>query len=208
MCGAPAFARLRQAIEEGKVGREYDLARSLTQAVEATAQLREKGQVLGEFLKQEDFLTQRSPAVEALMRALYDKKGERMAGRDAVAQKLMNYADRALKQRLDQGMLFGDAPQPPEQLLAAPEEAAAGEAMRPAPDMFGLRTPQGKADAATEVARAAVAQKPNLEITDENGEAARARSELIGADEAAQTAEERAPEALSIAANCFGQRVA
>ncbi len=74
--------------------------------------------------------------------------------------------------------------------------------------MFGLRTPQGKADAATEVARAAVAQKPNLEITDENGEAARARSELIGAEEAAQTAEERAPEALSIAANCFGQRVA
>ena len=80
--------------------------------------------------------------------------------------------------------------------------------MRPAPDMFGLRTPQGKADAATEVARAALAQKPNLEIADENGEAARARAEFIGAAEAVQTTEERAPDALSIAANCSGQRAA
>lgn len=208
---APAFAKLRQGIEEGKVGPEYDLSKALTQAIEQTARLRGAGQALAEFLKQQDFLTARAPVVDALMRALYDKKGERLAAREKIAQRLMNYADQALKQRLDQGMLFGDAPLRPEQLLAEPKEEAATP-MRPAGDMFGLRTPQGKAKpaegAATAVAQQVLDRTPNLEVPDENGEAARARAELMAAEGEAQLAQERAPGAMETAANCAGQRAA
>ncbi|HEX5461878.1 MAG TPA: hypothetical protein VFX20_18080 [Steroidobacteraceae bacterium] len=209
---APAFAKLRQAIEDGKIGPEYDLSKALTQAVETVAQVREKGQALGEFLKQEDMLTRRPPVVDALMKALYDKKGERIAARDKVARTLMNYADRALKQRLDQGMLFGDAAVPPERLLTSDENTAESPTAQPKPgsDLFGLRTPQGatRESVATEIAHGVLEQKPNIEIVGEDGSTERARAELMGAEAAVQTAEERAPDALSIAANCFGQRAA
>jgi hypothetical protein len=200
---APAFAKLRQAIDEGKVGPEYDLSKALTQAIEQTAQLRGAGQALSEFLKQGDFLTKRVPAVDALMRALYDKKGERLAAREKIATRLMNYADQALKQRLDQGMLFADAPLRPEQLLEEPKEVAA--AMKPSSDMFGLRTPQGRTGA-VQVADQILARTPNLEIAGNDGETNRARAELMAADTDLQTAEQRAPGAFETAANCAGQR--
>jgi len=203
---APAFARLRQGIDEGKIGPEYDLSRALTQAVEAVAQVRDSGQALNEFLKQEDFLTRRPPVVDTLMRALYDKKGERMAGREKVATTLMDYADRAIKQRLDQGTLFGDAPLPPDRLLETPESTEERQ-LQPGADMFGLRTSQGGSAAAATAAQALEAN-PNLEIAGENGQANRARAELLAADEGVVKAAERAPSAIDAAATCFGRRVA
>lgn len=202
---APAFAKLRQAIEDGKVGPEYDLAKALTQAIETTGRVRESGQALTEFLKQEDFLTRRLPIVDQLMRAMYDKSGQRLAGREKVAQTLMNYADRALKQRLDQGMLFGDRPASPEQLLTPPKEPERQE-MRPATDMFGLR--RAPAEASEQAARQVMERTPNLEVPAANGDMVRARAEMIANAEGVENTEERAPEALSIAANCFGQRAA
>lgn len=208
---APAFAKLRQAIEDGKISKEYDLSKALTQAVETVAQVREKGQALGEFLKQEDMLTRRPAVVDALMKALYDRKGERIGARDKVARTLMNYADRAISQRLDQGMLFGDAPVPPERLLAS-DESVKEEVGEPQPgaDMFGLRTPQGKTPArgAAAVAAQALERNPNLEMPDETGEPQRARAELMAAEQGVSDAEARAKVATDAAANCFGQRAA
>lgn len=204
---APAGAKLREAIEEGKIGPEYDLSRALTQAVEATARVRESGQAFGEFLKQADFLTRRLPVVETLMRALYDKKGERMAPRAAVAERLMNYFDRALKQRLDQGTLFGDTPLPPERLLEVSGAKEAAEPMRPGADLFGLRTPQDKpVSPALRVAGDVLARSPNLELPDEAGETTRARAELMSTTDARQMTEERAPGALENVATCGAQR--
>ncbi|MGH7881269.1 MAG: hypothetical protein ACREQD_17480, partial [Candidatus Binataceae bacterium] len=175
--------------------------------IEDTAKVRESGQALGEFLKQQDLLSRRPPVVEALIRALYDKKGERIAARDKVAAALMNYADRAIKQRLDQGMLFGDAPAAPERLLVASEEAAGEVAeLRPSVDMFGLR-PQTRTEPAVRAAEQALARNPNIEVATDEGPA-RGRSELLGADEALDTSGKRAPDALNIAADCAGQRAA
>jgi hypothetical protein len=206
---APAFAKLRQAIADGKVSPQYDLSRPLTQAIETAGQVRGKGQALSEYLKQGDMLTGRAPIVDALMKALYEK--DRLAGREKVAQTLMKYADRAMKQRIDQSSLFAEDPLPPADLLE--EKPGAGESkpdIKPAGDMFGLRTPQGKGpgDVSTQVAETALQKSPNMEIPDANGEMQRAGAELTGAQDATQAAEEKAPEATSIAANCFGQRSA
>lgn len=210
---APAFARLRQAIEDGKIGAEYDLSKAITQAVEAVAHVREKGQALSEFLKQEDFLSRRPAVVDALMRALYDKRGERMAGRDAVATRLMDYADRAIKQRLDQGMLFGDPPVSPERLLEAREATDETPELKPGADMFGLRTPQGSPKASSKpstesVARQVIERNPNMEIPDETGEPQRARAELMAADDGVEKVKQRAEPAVDAAATCFSQRPA
>ncbi|HEY1900765.1 MAG TPA: zeta toxin family protein [Steroidobacteraceae bacterium] len=212
---APAFARLRQAIKDGKVAPEYDLSKALTEAVETVAQVREKGQAIGEFLKQGDLLTKRAPIVDQLMKAMFDAKGERIAGREKVAQALMDYADRAQRQRLDQGSLFGESAIPPDRLLAANEPRPGEEKvtpMRPAADMFGVRTaparPPRSDDAAVQSGQDVIARNPNLEMPDQNGDLVRARSELLGAEDDVKSANERVPDALSIAASCAGQRAA
>jgi predicted kinase len=137
---APAMAGLRRAIEEGKVAKTFDVTVPLAQAVEEVGKLRSKGENLNGYLKVSDMFGDRAPIVEALMRAMYDRAGTRMAGRDKVAERLMEYAHRASKELLDQHDMLGDRGVTPEALLAPkPEDAP----LKPSEDMFGLRTPQG-----------------------------------------------------------------
>lgn len=137
---APAFARLRQSITDGKVAGDYDIAPFITRAIEETAKMRLTGQSLRDFLAQSDMLTARPPIVDDLMKALFDKGGTRMAGREKIAGTLTKYVGQASKQRLDQPSLFAEQPLPPEKLMASSveEDAAAPKVA----DMFGPRTPQ------------------------------------------------------------------
>ncbi len=150
---APAFARLRQAIADGKINGEYDISGSLTEAIENTAKLRLTGQSLRDFLAQGDMLTKRAPIVDNLMKALYDKSGTRIAGREKIAETLTKYAGQAMRQRLDQSSLFAEPAVPVDELV----NSTTTEAEKPAPkitDMFGLKTPQGSM--VTDAAKAAI----------------------------------------------------
>ena len=215
---APAFAKLRQAIVDGKIGAQYDLSRPLTEAIDTAGEVRravaeERGRVrrlieegntaakfdperaLSAVLGQRDMLRQRPEIVDAFVRAMFDQSG-RLATRERIATMMMNYADRAMAQRLDQGMLFGDTPLPPERLLEIPREAAAPQAL----DLFGAKTP------ALDVARQVMAENPNIEIADATGQVGRARADLIAAQTDLANTEQRAPSALEAAANCFARR--
>lgn len=126
---APEFARLRQAIDDGKIDPRYDVAPAIVQAVEDVAKLRAEGVTLKEHLASADMFSPKTLAT----RAFYDSAGTRLAGREKAAAALIKYADGALHERLDQASLFTDAPASPAQLLH--------EATKPTPaDMFGFRT--------------------------------------------------------------------
>lgn len=145
---AGPFAQLRQSIEDGVVARDFDIAPKIVKAVEEIASLRARGQSVHDFLQQGDLLAVRDPTVDALVRAMYTKDLGRLAGREKIEASLARYAREAKKQRLDQGSLFGMRSLTPGEIL---NEAPAQEAKNPiSPDMFGLRTPQGKAKVPTE----------------------------------------------------------
>lgn len=195
---APAYARLKQMIEDGVIGKEFDIAPAIVQAVEDVARLQASGQSLKEHFAQADIFNSRALATQAF----YDKAGEKLAGRDKAAAALIRYADQAMAQRLNQGNLFGDPPASPQELLANAKKPETR-------DMFGLRTKSGElAEGAMVVsaARSALEEKPNLELPDENGKVNRASAQLLAASEQDRTTSERAPPAIEAATDCFLRR--
>lgn len=201
---APAFARLRQSIVDGKVGGEYDISGALTQAIENTAQLRMRGSSLRDYLAQQDMLTQRPPIVDDLMKALYDRSGTRMAGREKIAASLTKYAGQAAKQRLDQGSLFAEAPVAPEKLVAS---SAADDAESAAPrvtDMFGLRTPQtGAVAAVKEVLAEQDIPVATGELDADGNPVVRSGREVMAEAEAGIRKAEEDGKGFEAAVNCF-----
>jgi hypothetical protein len=141
MEAAPKFAKLRQAIADGKVATTFDISKYLTQALEEIGKVRASGQSMNEYLAQGQLLGKRPPIVESLMRAMYNDAGSRLAGQTRIAERLSQYADDALKQRLDQHDMLGGTQATPDSLLAGRAEAPT---LRQGTDMFGLRTPQGR----------------------------------------------------------------
>jgi hypothetical protein len=221
---SPAFARLRQMVEDHVLGEQFDITRQVLSAVEESAKLRESGQSLEEHLAQTDMLTARDPVRDAILRTFYGKDGKRAAGRQKVAEALSDYVNKAAAQRLDQGSLFADAPLSPDRLL---EASLAGRKEEVAPkvvDMFGLRTPQGKretkapsgvtdegsgatkgqsGETGARLADLALADRPNLSITLNDGSTVPAAAAKLQADEEAARTESMAPTLLQSAADCF-----
>lgn len=192
---APAYARLKQMIEDGVIGKEYDIAPAIVQAVEDVARLQATGQSLKEHFAQSDIFSPRALATQAF----YDKAGERLVGREKAAAALVRYADQAMAQRLNQGNLFGDPPASAVELLQSAKKPQTG-------DLFGLRTKTGELEPGSIVvstARSAIAEKPNMELPDENGQVVRAQAALLASAEHEQTTAERAPPAIEAATDCF-----
>lgn len=221
---SPAFARLRQMVEDHVLAPEFDITRQVLAAVEESAKLRESGQPLEEHLAQTDMLTPRDPVSDAILKTFYGKDGKRAAGRAKVAEALTDYVNKAAAQRLDQVSLFAEPPLRPEELL---ESSLAGRKEEAAPkvvDMFGLRTPQGKGgtkggSGATErgsgatkgqpgetgarLAEMALSDRPNMPITLSDGSTVPAAAAKLAADEDAARTEAMAPTLLQAAADCF-----
>lgn len=224
---APAYARLRQMIDDGVIGKEYDIAPAIVQAVEDVARLRATGGTLAEHLATSDMFSSKTLAT----RAFYDPTGTRLVGRDQAAAALMKYADSAMAQRLNQGSLFSDTPAAPERLLEAVQARTQ--------DMFGLRTEQGgkvktpgktgvmpgekpapaeraaseaaKRDMAVpdvmpeRVLQQAMASRPNLEIVSDSGTPMRAAAALEAANSEVEAMQERAAPAVEAAMDCFAR---
>ncbi len=210
---APVYARLRQMIDDGVIGKEYDIAPAIIQAVEDVARLRMTGSTLAEHLATSDMFSAKTLAT----RAFYDKSGTRLVGRDEAAAALRKYADQAMAQRINQGNLFSDTPATPTQLLHAATAQGTG-------DMFGLRTSQTKATAQerTEVAderaekdtskswtertvESALTARPNLEIVTDDGQRVPARAALDAVNTEIADMQERASPAVQSAMDCFSR---
>lgn len=208
---SPAFARLRQMVEDGVLGQGYDVTKNVLAAVEEAAKVREAGQALEEHLKQADMLTPRDPITDAILRTFYSPDGKRLAGRPKISEALRDYVTRAAAQRLDQGSLFAEPPLGPEQLLGATLGARKAE---PAPqrtgDMFGLRTQQGAKPTAEQTAAAGVTrivdqalnERPDLALTMPDGTVPAAAAKLQADEDTART-ESAAPGVLEAAVDCF-----
>lgn len=101
---APSFAQLRTAVADGKISSAFDVGDRLAKAVEKTAQLRADGIPLKRYLAQMDAFTDHDPIVTGFMQMFV--RGDRAAGRDLIAKRLMSYADQAQRQRTDQQDAF------------------------------------------------------------------------------------------------------
>lgn len=132
---APMFARLRQMIADGKLSEDYDIAPAVLQAFEEAAALKRSGTSLTEHLATGDMFSRKS----LVIKKFYDEHSGRLATREKTAAALEQFARQAMKERVDQSSLFSEGPLSADQILkAAPPPQATT-------DMFGLRTPQGKA---------------------------------------------------------------
>lgn len=217
---SPAFAQLRQMVEDHVLGEQFDITRQVLKAVDEAAKLRESGQSLEEHLAQADMLTARDPVADAIMRTFYGKDGKRVAGRQKVAEALTDYVNKAVAQRLDQASLFADPPRAPEDLLGASLAERKEEAAPKVVDMFGLRTPQGKnktpvktgvktgeetpgGETGARLASLALADRPNMSIPGSDGSTVPAAAAKLAADEDVARTESMAPTLLQAAADCF-----
>lgn len=203
---APAFAKLRQMIEDGKVGPEYDVAPAVLQAVEDVIKIKRSGGSLAEHLGTQDMFAPTS----LLSKAFFDETGTRLVSREKAGAALNRYASQAMHERLDQSSIFSGGPTAPAEIL---QRAAAPQTS----DMFGLRTAQGGAESVTPpepvvlMAAALVNDHPNLRVSTGNVNPDGSIETLSAADamKIAQddiAAAEQHAKAFSAAVDCAAQR--
>lgn len=195
---AHAFAKLRQMIQDGTLGPEYDIAPAVLQAVEDVARLRRTKTSLAEHLATSDMFSPTS----LVIKAFYDPTGNRVASREKAAAALERYASQAMHERTNQAALFSEAPLSPTDILQA----------KPAPqtgDMFGLRTPQtGSApDPVVQSAQQMAVENPKLRVAtgefDANGNAVTVPvGELLAKSEADIAAAQEKAKAYEAAVGC------
>jgi hypothetical protein len=202
MDAAPAFARLRQMVEDGTIGPAFDITGKVLRAVEEAQAMRESGLSLKEFTGQTDMLNPRDPLVDTILKTFYDKAGKRAAGRPKVKAALMDYVDRATAQRLDQGNLFGDAPLAPDELLNATLAERKEDAAPASGDLFAKKETAEEPHPALDLATQAIEAKPNLEIVNEDG-TVRAAGAKLAADTDAERTGSVAPGLFKSATDCF-----
>lgn len=103
---APAWARLRAAIEEGRTPAAFDLSRDLIRAVDMMRLMRERGLRPRDMLAQGDMLDCVPDTVAAWFRAMFSATLGRPVGRPVLADRLRRYAAEA-EQVVGGGGLLG-----------------------------------------------------------------------------------------------------
>lgn len=133
---APAWARLRGAVEKGTVPKAFDVSQNLADAADLVRVAREKGHGLNDILNQQDAFNPIDPVTAGFVRSFYNADGTRAASRASIIDTLQRYADEAQKQGAGPSM-FGDTVTPQQALDAvltrrAPVPESAGAAATPA----------------------------------------------------------------------------
>jgi len=110
---APAFSRLRNAIDRGEVSANVDLSDDLRAMTAVISDLKARKMNLSDYWAQSDaFAEPNSPLTDTLLGAFYNDTGTRMVSRKAMEDFLTEYATRAAEQRTDQATLPGVEPAP------------------------------------------------------------------------------------------------
>lgn len=132
---APAYAAVRANIEARGLGKEYDIAKDLTDALDVIRGRKESGLSMSEHLNQADMLNGGTvrPTVEKIIRGLYNKDLTRLGSKKQIDTFLRGYADKVKDFDPNQGDLMGDGQLPnPSQILDQLLQARdAGGAMQP-----------------------------------------------------------------------------
>lgn len=119
MDAAPEFAKMREAIGQGRSDPSYDIAANIVKAVDELVRIRRTGQAPAEALGQVDLLNPRDPKVTDLLKTFYNDKMTRLASREKIGGMLKKYAEEAQRVNLNQGDIFGDKPPAAEAMLKA-----------------------------------------------------------------------------------------
>jgi hypothetical protein len=97
LTAAPRWAKFRAAVEAGDIRQDIDLTPELIEAIKHTADLRARGEKLGDYLAKHDYahFHQIKDPVGAWMHMFYDPYKLRTAGADQIAYQLQTYAEQA-----------------------------------------------------------------------------------------------------------------
>jgi len=104
---AGPWAQMRAAAEAGHIAPNHDVTKELIDAVHKIMRARDEGRPVSEVIKQNDMFGGDTP--ELVAKLLFN--GDRVAGRQAIAERLQRYAVEALKNESGPG-LFGDTVTP------------------------------------------------------------------------------------------------
>lgn len=128
---APVAARLRAALDEGRVPAEADPSPALLEAWRLVADTRDKGLRMIDAVDQIDLENGAigKPVRDAVQLYFRDDALRHAAGRDVVAARIRNALDRALDRQLAVGDLFGESMTVKANLKAAKLEGVAPEDM-------------------------------------------------------------------------------
>jgi transcriptional regulator with XRE-family HTH domain len=94
---APQWAQMRAGIEAGRVPADVDATDDLIAAVKRTADMRVKGQKLGDYLSQIDAFDPLTMPVEFWMHIFYDPTSKRALSSRPIAEGIRYYAEQAAK---------------------------------------------------------------------------------------------------------------
>lgn len=105
---APRMAQLQNAIDRGEVSPDAGLASAMSEAMTKLADIRAKGTNLRTARAQaEAFEAPLSPAADVLLNAFYNPEGTRLVSQDRIVEFLEDFAENAMKARIDQANLPG-----------------------------------------------------------------------------------------------------
>jgi transcriptional regulator with XRE-family HTH domain len=97
LAAAPQWAKFRADIKDGRVRADVDETPFLIEAVKRTADIRARGQKLGDYLRQIDAFCDLTMPVENWMQIFYDPFGNRTASTQRVKDALEGYTEQARK---------------------------------------------------------------------------------------------------------------
>jgi hypothetical protein len=146
---APAIAKLRSHIENTGLPKEYDIASNIADAAEKVRIARERGIKRDDILNQSDAFDPLHPITAELIRTMHNPAGTRAASRTAMADTLRQYARVAASEAEPKGLLPGNKPLTPEQILKGindARDAAAATKGKAPPGQGGLLDAERLAD--------------------------------------------------------------
>lgn len=149
---APRLAQLQNAIDRGEVSPDAGLASVVSEAMTKLADIRAKGTNLRTARAQaEAFEAPMSPAADVLLNAFYNPEGTRLVSQDRIAEFLEDFAENAMKVRIDQATLPGVEAAPiknAEQLAneALDRQRAGSAASEPATLFEPVASPTGRGE--------------------------------------------------------------
>ena len=118
---APKYAELKADIASGKIGKQFDITKNITDALNIVSDLKQKNQKVGDFLNQVDFERQLDPTTEELLKAWFNTNLTRQESGNVISNLLKFYVDEAGKKQ--EGGMFVDETTPGDIITLAKQKA-------------------------------------------------------------------------------------
>ena len=118
---APKYAELKADIASGKIGKQFDITKNITDALNIISNLKQKNQKVADFLNQVDFERQLDPTTEELIKAWFNTNLTRQESGNVISNLLQFYVEEAGKKQ--EGGMFVDDTKPGDIINLAKKKA-------------------------------------------------------------------------------------